>query len=65
MVEQFKKYKPRPKIQAAINWGAISTVGVGIFAVAFPELYERFPPAFEAAIVASVTSFAGYMKVEN
>lgn len=57
-----KSYKPEAKVQASINWGAIATVMVGVFAVAFPDLYGRFPPMLEGAIVGAVSSIAAYMK---
>ena len=57
-----KELKPVPKIQATINFSALATVCVGVFAVVYPDLYDRFPPALEGAIVGLIASLAGYMK---
>lgn len=59
-----KRLKPQPKVQAGVNFGALATVGVGVFAVAFPELYTRFPPMLEGAVVGFVVSFAAWLKAD-
>lgn len=57
-----RKLKPDTKVQAGINFGALATIGIGLFAVFYPDLYDRFPPALEGAMVGFVVSFAAYMK---
>ena len=54
--------RPVDKVQAGINWGAFATICIGLFAVAYPETYDKFPPALEGAIVGFVVSLAAYMK---
>ena len=60
----YQDVKPTKKVQAVINWGAFTTVLIGIFAAIFPEIYAKFPPATEAALVTFVSSFAGWFRVE-
>lgn len=59
---KLQKLKPEPKVQAGINWGALATVCIGVFAVAYPDLYDRFPPMLEGAIVGFVASIAAWIK---
>ena len=53
-----KELKPEPKVQATINFSALATVCIGVFAVIYPELYDRFPPALEGAIVGFIASLS-------
>lgn len=64
-MEKLRKYKPVPKVQSAFNWGALTTVSLGVFAAAYPEVYDRLPPTFEGALVLLASSTAGYMKVDR
>ncbi len=59
---KLQQLKPEPKVQAGINWGALATVFIGAFAVAYPDLYDRFPPMLEGAIVGLVVSIAAWIK---
>ncbi len=56
--------RPTRKVQAVINWGALVTVIIGIFAAIFPDVYAKFPPATEAGLVAFISSIAGWLRAE-
>ena len=60
----YQDVKPTKKVQAVINWGALTTVLIGFFAAIFPDIYSKFPPATEAALVAFISSLAGWFRVE-
>jgi hypothetical protein len=64
-MESLKKYKPSQKVQSGINWGALATIAVGLYAVYYPDDYALWPPALEGAIVGFVVSFANYWTRER
>jgi hypothetical protein len=64
-MESLKDYKPNRKVQSGINWGALATIGIGLYAVYFPDDYALWPPALEGAIVGFVVSFAAWFTKER
>ena len=57
--------KPSSTIQAAGSWGFIAAIGMGIFAIFWPDLYARVPPGFEAGLAVLVGTVMGYFQKEN
>ena len=57
--------KPSSTIKAAGSWGFLAAIGMGVFAIFWPELYTRVPPGFEAGLAVGIGTIAGYIQKEN
>lgn len=57
--------RPSSTITTATIAGAISAVLFGIFAVVFPEHYDRVPPGMEAGLTTLIAGIAGLLKKER
>lgn len=57
--------RPSSTITAAGSWGFVAALAMGGVAMAWPEIYARVPPGFEAALAVGIGTVAGYFKKEN
>ena len=57
--------KPSSTIQAAGGFGFLAAILLGVVAIAWPDVYARVPPGFEAALAVGIGTVAGYFKKEN
>lgn len=57
--------KPSSTIKAAGSWGFLAALAMGGLAIAWPDVYARVPPGFEAALAVGIGTVAGYFKKEK
>lgn len=57
--------KPSSTIKAAGSWGFLAALAIGVIAIIWPEVAERIPPGFEAALAVGIGTIMGYFQKEN
>ncbi len=57
--------RPSSTITAAGSWGFLAALAMGGVAMAWPDIYARVPPGFEAALAVGIGTVAGFLKKEN
>lgn len=57
--------RPSSTITAAGGWGFLAALVMGAVAIVWPDIYERVPPGFEAALAVGIGVVAGYCKKET
>ena len=56
---------PSSTIKAAGSWGFLAAIAIGIVAMIWPDIAERIPTGFEAALAVGIATVAGYFQKEN